>query len=152
MGKLHSKGLPVFGERERTELFVGPQQKQRISKADDCSFPGQTQTIGTASTERHCQAIYQPPESSDSAPVNFFFFHFFRSRYEILLSIEFFFLIDLDLIHFCFRFQGFLSKCLQIFAFVLRKKRIVSQFLSKILPSFSNFLIKNASNESLFFL
>ena len=122
MGKLHSKGLPVFGERERTELFVGPQQKQRISKADDCSFPGQTQTIGTASTERHCQAIYQPPESSDSAPVNFFFFHFFRSRYEILLSIDFFFFDRFRFDSFLFQVLGFSIKMFVDICFCFEKK------------------------------
>ena len=29
MGKVHSKGLHVCGERERTKLFVGPQEKER---------------------------------------------------------------------------------------------------------------------------
>ena len=29
MGKLHSKGLPVYEERERIELFIETQEKER---------------------------------------------------------------------------------------------------------------------------
>ena len=43
MGKLQSKGLPVYGERERTtERGRFRKAPREISKAGDCSFPGQT--------------------------------------------------------------------------------------------------------------
>ena len=44
MGKLHSKGLPVYGERERmTERGRFRKAPSEISKAGDCSFPNQAQ-------------------------------------------------------------------------------------------------------------
>ena len=46
MGKLHSKGLPEYGERERTtkrgRVRKAPREKRAISKAGNCSFPSQT--------------------------------------------------------------------------------------------------------------
>ena len=94
-GFYHSVKIVWWLVSINTTLYTRIRRKRQreISKAGDCSFLGQIWTIRTA--------IYQPPESLELAPV-IFFFPFFRSRYEILLLIVFFFLLDR------FRFDSFL--------------------------------------------
>ncbi|KAK7832941.1 hypothetical protein CFP56_026086 [Quercus suber] len=53
MGKLHSEGLPVYGERERTELFVGPKEKERKIQGRPLSIPWPDLDHRTASTKRN---------------------------------------------------------------------------------------------------
>ena len=61
------------------------------------------------------------------------FFPFCRFGYEILLLINFFCWIGLDLIHFLFWVLGFSIKMFVDICLCFEKKRIVSGFLSKIL-------------------
>ena len=53
MGKQHLKGLPVHGERERIEFFVGPQEKGRKIQGRPLSIPWLDLDHQTASTERN---------------------------------------------------------------------------------------------------
>ena len=98
MGKLHSKGLPVYGERERTELFVEPQEKERKIQGRPLSIPWLDLDHWIASTERTC--INHPNRRNCIG--KFFLFPFFIFGYEMLLLIDFFFLLGR------FRFDSFL--------------------------------------------
>ena len=74
----------------------------------------------------------------DWAPyIVFFFFPFFRFGYEMLLLIEFFCWIGLDLICFCFGFLDSLSKCFFVKFINMQKLSTVFCFLKLLTVEFS---------------